>query len=73
MWSFIKRYKYVVGCFFLSLLCAISFYLQGGYIDENGILVEAFFLIPLSWLFFVLSVIVFLIIKLQGRKVIIKR
>ena len=42
MWSFIKRYKYVVGCLFLSLLCAISIYLQDGYIDKNSMLVEAF-------------------------------
>lgn len=44
-----------------SLVCGISYNVIGSHIDENGLLVEPFFLIPLTWLFFFTSMLSFII------------
>jgi hypothetical protein len=44
-----------------SLVCGISYSVIGSHIDENGFLIEPFFLIPLTWLFFFISMLSFII------------
>ncbi|MFA9395044.1 MAG: DUF3955 domain-containing protein [Halodesulfovibrio sp.] len=44
-----------------SLVCGISYNVIGSHIDENGFLIEPFFLIPLTWLFFFISMLSFII------------
>ncbi|MBK43321.1 MAG: hypothetical protein CMC83_05565 [Flavobacteriaceae bacterium] len=44
--------KNLVGLFmFMSFVCFMSFNLLPTTIDDNGIIHEPFFLIPMSWLF----------------------
>lgn len=50
---------------FLSLgfICLFAFYLIGSRVDENGFLIEPFGLLPISWMFISLG-LVLLIIRL---------
>ena len=55
--------KYWLTCFFClsGIACLVSFNVIGSYVDENGLLIEPFALIPLSWFFQLLGLIAFLV------------
>ncbi|GHF81723.1 DUF3955 domain-containing protein [Thalassotalea marina] len=55
--KFITTYKLSIALLIISLICLVSYQLQGSYIDENGMLVEPFALIPLFWLCLVLAAV----------------
>ncbi len=48
---------------FLSMLSGLKYQLVGSYINSDGMLIEPFYLIPLTYLFLLLSIMIFLIIK----------
>ncbi len=54
------KYKITITFLVLGILCFLSFRLIGSEIDENGILREPFFLIPIGWLFLFLGLFSFL-------------
>ncbi|WP_365970842.1 DUF3955 domain-containing protein [Halodesulfovibrio sp.] len=51
----------------LSVFLFVRYHMVGSYIDENGFLIEPFYLIPLSWLCFFASMFCF-ILKFTRRK-----
>ena len=52
---------------FISFVCFMSFNLLPTTIDDNGIIREPFFLVPLGWLFVFFSMLI-LVIKLLKIK-----
>lgn len=55
-----KKYKkYLVSLIFIfiSIVCAVSFEIIGSEVLADGTLVEPFYLIPLSFLFFAIGII----------------
>ncbi len=61
--------NYWLGTFLslLAILCLVLYSIIGAELDENGILVEPFGLIPLFWLFLFLGVIAFAVTFLKSR------
>ena len=57
--------KFWLSALFLvfSAACSISYNLIGSYVDEDGILVESFGFIPLSFLFIFFALLSFLTVK----------
>ena len=58
--SFMNRYYYLASMvlfFGLSASCWLGYQLIGATVDENGLLVEVFALIPLAWFFLLLGLI----------------
>jgi len=51
----------------LGIICLIAFNVIGSYVDENGMLIEAFALLPLFWIFQGLSVVSLLVTYLRSR------
>ena len=49
------KYKITITFLVLGILCFLSFGLIGSEVDENGFLIEPFFLIPIGWLFLFLG------------------
>ena len=41
----------------LSLLCMIGYHLIGSTLDESGVLIEPFALVPLGWMLLLLSLV----------------
>ena len=41
----------------LSLLCMFGYHLIGGTLDEAGVLIEPFALVPLGWMLLLLSLV----------------
>ncbi|PKH04788.1 DUF3955 domain-containing protein [Moritella sp. Urea-trap-13] len=62
--------KFWLSALFLifSATCLISFNLIGSYVDETGLLVEPFGLIPLSLLFILLALVSFCVSLFRNRK-----
>lgn len=54
------NYRLPVLFWSISALCAVTYHLIGSSIDEQGVLVEPFALIPLFWLFLLLGCIALL-------------
>jgi hypothetical protein len=56
-----RRVHYWIAVLFwlLALVCFLAYRLIGSSIDEDGVLVEPFFLVPLFWLCIVLGCIAF--------------
>ena len=67
-----NRYYYLalIGLFFgLSASCWLGYQLIGATVDENGLLVEVFTLIPLAWFLLLLGLITgFYLIWKNGRE-----
>jgi len=59
------KYKIAITFLVLGILCFLSFLLIGSETDENGILIEPFFLIPIGWLFLFLGFFSFLLILIH--------
>ena len=47
--------KYAIVFLVLSIACILAYNASGQYIDSDGVLHEQFGLIPLGWMFFILS------------------
>jgi uncharacterized membrane protein len=60
-WNNDKKIFFLIGSFFISFIasigCFVAYRIQGSYVDANGFLVEPFYLIPLTLLFGLLSVV----------------
>ncbi|WP_346656335.1 DUF3955 domain-containing protein [Vibrio sp. CK2-1] len=50
------------------MLCLIAYNIIGSYVDEKGILIEPFALIPLFWLFQLLALVALVITFLRHKK-----
>ena len=60
------KYKIAITFLVLGILCFVAFEpLIGSEVDENGILREPFFLIPIGWLFLFLGFFSFLLILIH--------
>lgn len=65
-----KIYLWTIIPFVLAAICGITYSIKGSYVAPDGMLVEPFFLIPLTWLFLGLGIIAAIVI---GIKKIIKK
>jgi hypothetical protein len=65
-----RRHDWIPALFWsMGLVCLAAYHLIGSYVDEQGVLVEPFALIPLSWLFLVLGGVALLAVLLtRDRK-----
>lgn len=61
----LSRFKLSMLLFALALVGAISYQIIGSNIDENGVLIEPFWLIPTSWLCLFAAIISVLITLLR--------
>ena len=66
--ALLKQYRLTILFNIIAIICLISFRLIGSSIDENGFLKEPFALIPLFWLFLLLSVITFITTLWRNNK-----
>lgn len=62
-----KRFSLIIIFLFLSTLCFLGFELIGSKIDENGFLIEPFLLIPIGYIFILLSIISFFRINKKNK------
>lgn len=66
--NFLRKYK-ISSLFYVSgLLCFIAYNTIGSYVDENGVLVEPFGLIPLFWLFELLALVALVVTFVRHKK-----
>ncbi|MEZ8581486.1 DUF3955 domain-containing protein [Vibrio splendidus] len=66
--NFLRKYK-ISSLFCVSgLLCFIAYNTIGSYVDENGVLVEPFGLIPLFWLFELLALVALVVTFVRHKK-----
>lgn len=63
----LSRFKLSMLLFALALVGAISYQIIGSHIDENGVLIEPFWLIPTSWFCLFAAIISALITLLRLR------
>ena len=54
--------------FALSIILFIIYNFSNSYVDNNGILIEYFYLLPIGYLFLSLSFILFIISKINTKK-----
>ncbi|MEO9496283.1 MAG: DUF3955 domain-containing protein [Vibrio splendidus] len=66
--NFLRKYKVSFLFCVSGLLCFIAYNTIGSYVDENGLLVEPFGLIPLFWLFELLALVAFVVAFVRQRK-----
>lgn len=60
-----KQHLLPITFLLLSIICFFTFTLIGSYIDENGVLIEPFFLIPIGWLLFLLALVLEIIVIIR--------
>ena len=65
-----KKHLLPITLLSLSTLSFFTFTLIGSHIDENGFLIEPFFLIPVGWLLFLLALVseIIVIIRIVRKK-----
>ncbi len=61
-----KKISYL--SFALSIILFIIYNFSNSYVDNNGILIEYFYLLPIGYLFLSLSFILFIISKINTKK-----
>ncbi|UOE79754.1 DUF3955 domain-containing protein [Vibrio splendidus] len=66
--NFLRKYKISFLFCVSGLLCFIVYNTIGSYVDENGVLVEPFGLIPLFWLFELLALVALVLTFVRHRK-----
>ncbi|MFA0546492.1 DUF3955 domain-containing protein [Vibrio splendidus] len=66
--NFLRKYKISFLFCASGLLCFIAYHTIGSYVDENGLLVEPFGLIPLFLLFELLALVAFVVAFVRQRK-----
>ncbi|MEZ9568848.1 DUF3955 domain-containing protein [Vibrio splendidus] len=66
--NFLRKYKISFLFCVSGLLCFIAYNTIGSYVDENGVLVEPFGLIPLFWLFELLALVALVVTFVRHRK-----
>ena len=57
----VRRTKIAILLFLMGVACHVAYYLIGSHVDENGVLVEPFPLIPIGYLFYIGSIIYWLL------------
>ena len=66
--SFLKNYWLSCVLFALGVVCLVAYNIIGSSVDDEGMLVESFFLIPLSYVFQALGIITFAVTLLRKRR-----
>ncbi|MEZ8312365.1 DUF3955 domain-containing protein [Vibrio splendidus] len=66
--NFLRKYKISFLFCVSGLLCFIVYNTIGSYVDENGVLVEPFGLIPLFWLFELLALVALVVTFVRHKK-----
>ncbi|MEZ8621023.1 DUF3955 domain-containing protein [Vibrio splendidus] len=66
--NFLSKYKISFLFCVSGLLCFIVYNTIGSYVDENGVLVEPFGLIPLFWLFELLALVALVVTFVRHKK-----
>jgi hypothetical protein len=61
-----KKMSYL--SFALSIILFIIYNFSNSYVDNNGILIEYFYLLPIGYLFLSLSFILFIVSKINTKK-----
>ncbi|MBN09246.1 MAG: hypothetical protein CMC79_02595 [Flavobacteriaceae bacterium] len=61
-----KKMSYLL--FALSIILFIAYNFSHSYVDNNGILIESFYLLPIGYLFLSLSLILFILNKINIKK-----
>ncbi|MAV14185.1 MAG: hypothetical protein CMC28_04620 [Flavobacteriaceae bacterium] len=54
--------------FALSIILFIVYKFSNSYVDNNGILIEYFYLLPIGYLFLYLSFILFIVNRINTKK-----
>ncbi|MFS1492506.1 DUF3955 domain-containing protein [Vibrio splendidus] len=67
--NFLRKYKISFLFCASGLLCFVAYHTIGSYVDENGLLVEPFGLIPLFWIFGLLALVASIVTFVKNRKV----
>lgn len=62
-----KGYYFGIGLLILSTITGLAYLSQGQTIDSNGFLQEPFYLIPLSYIFSFLGILIILITYFRKR------
>ncbi|WP_041421689.1 DUF3955 domain-containing protein [Shewanella sediminis] len=62
------RLRWPLLFFSLGLVCQFTFYLIGSRVDENGFLIEPFGLLPISWMFISLGLVLLIIRLVKLRR-----
>ncbi|MGO2343870.1 DUF3955 domain-containing protein [Vibrio litoralis] len=65
--KFLRQYKISILFCISGMLCLIAYNIIGSYVDEKGILIEPFALIPLFWLFQLLALVALVVTFLRYR------
>ncbi|WP_415720631.1 DUF3955 domain-containing protein [Photobacterium ganghwense] len=66
--TILKKYWLSLTFLILGLGCLVGYNMIGAYVAESGQLVEPFGLIPLFWLFLLLSIVACLVTRVRNRK-----
>ncbi len=61
-----KKMSYL--SFVLSIILFVIYNFSNSYVDNNGILIEYFYLLPIGYLFLSLSFILFIVSKINTKK-----
>lgn len=60
-----KKYLIILIPFLIGVGCFVTYSIIGSHVAENGLLVEPFFLIPIGYLFLLISIILGLILAVH--------
>ncbi|MCQ8868418.1 DUF3955 domain-containing protein [Vibrio splendidus] len=66
--NFLRKYKISFLFCVSGLLCFIVYNTIGSYVDENGVLVEPFGLIPIFWIFELLALVALVVTFVRHKK-----
>ncbi|MFH0256796.1 DUF3955 domain-containing protein [Vibrio rumoiensis] len=65
--KFLRQYKISILFCISGMLCLMAYNIIGSSVDQNGLLVEPFGLIPLFWLFQLLALMALLVTLVKHR------
>lgn len=60
-----KKYLFILVPMFIGIGCSIAYNIIGSHVEQSGLLVEPFALVPLSYFFFFISVVSYLIVTVR--------
>lgn len=63
-----KKYTVALISLVLSILCGVAYNIIGSEVAADGTLIEPFFLIPMSYLFLAIAVVLGLVSLITSRK-----
>tara|TARA_Y200000002_G_C22445469_1_gene564041 strand:- start:430 stop:627 length:198 start_codon:yes stop_codon:yes gene_type:complete len=62
------KFKIATGFLVIGVICFFLFYLIGSQVDENRIIQEPFFLLPIGFICLLLSIFLFILFAIIKKK-----